>query len=72
MDAMILAKASGHDVFNALDLMQNVEFLRVRPLPHRVLPGRHSYQTQSPIRHITLLDRKPYRRKALSVPQGPF
>ena len=30
MDAMILAKLSGHDVFNALDLLQNVEFLRVR------------------------------------------
>lgn len=30
MDAMILAKASGHDVFNALDLMQNEDFLRVR------------------------------------------
>ena len=30
MDSLILAKASGHDVFNALDLMQNVDFLRVR------------------------------------------
>ena len=28
-DALILAKASGHDVFNALDCLQNQEFLKV-------------------------------------------
>ncbi len=29
MDALILARASGHDVFNALDCLQNQEFLKV-------------------------------------------
>jgi hypothetical protein len=32
MDALILAKASGHDVFNALDCLQNQEFLKVSAL----------------------------------------
>ena len=30
-DALILAKASGHDVFNALDCLQNQEILKVPP-----------------------------------------
>ena len=28
-DALVLAKQSGHDVFNALNLLQNKEFLKV-------------------------------------------
>lgn len=28
-DALILAKRSGHDVFNSLDLLQNQEFMKV-------------------------------------------
>ena len=29
MDALILARATGHDVFNALNCLQNQEFLKV-------------------------------------------
>ena len=29
-DALILAKATGHDVFNALDCLENQQFLKVR------------------------------------------
>lgn len=29
-DALILARRSGHDVFNALDLMQNMKVFKVR------------------------------------------
>ena len=31
-DALILAKRSGHDVYNALDLMQNMEVFKVSGL----------------------------------------
>lgn len=35
-DALILAKRSGHDVYNALDLMQNMEVFKVRRLGPRI------------------------------------
>ena len=36
-DALILAKRSGHDVYNALDLMQNMEVFKVSRLAPCIL-----------------------------------
>ena len=39
-DALILAKRSGHDVYNALDLMQNMEVFKVSGLAPSVVHSR--------------------------------